>query len=81
MRMLIAPDGRVAHHWPKVRAEGHAEQVRQRLAELRSAAVPTAAALRPQQAKAGSRAASTAKAGGRKPARATPKTAARRRAK
>src|SRR5262245_2262153 len=35
--VLIAPDGTVAHHWPKVRAEGHAEQVRERLADLRGA--------------------------------------------
>lgn len=34
--VLIAPDGTVAHHWPKVKAEGHAEEVRARLAELRS---------------------------------------------
>jgi thioredoxin-dependent peroxiredoxin len=32
--VLIDPEGKVAHHWPKVKAEGHAEQVRQKLAEL-----------------------------------------------
>ena len=32
--VLIDPDGRVAHHWPNVRAKGHADQVRQKLAEL-----------------------------------------------
>ncbi|GDY01384.1 hypothetical protein LBMAG49_07130 [Planctomycetota bacterium] len=32
--VLIAPDGTIAHHWPKVTAEGHAEAVRARLAEL-----------------------------------------------
>ena len=35
--VLIDPDGRVAHHWPRVRAEGHAQAVRARLAELRAA--------------------------------------------
>lgn len=32
--VLIAPDGTVAHHWATVKAAGHAEQVRSRLAEL-----------------------------------------------
>lgn len=32
--VLIAPDGFVAHHWPKVKAEGHAAEVRAKLAEL-----------------------------------------------
>ena len=32
--VLIDPEGRVAHHWPKVKAAGHAEQVREKLAEL-----------------------------------------------
>jgi peroxiredoxin Q/BCP len=32
--VLIAPDGKVAHHWATVRAAGHAEQVRSKLAEL-----------------------------------------------
>lgn len=36
--VLIDPDGRVAHHWPTVKAEGHADQVRRKLAEL---CVPT----------------------------------------
>jgi peroxiredoxin Q/BCP len=31
--VLIDPSGRVAHHWPKVKAEGHAEKVRERLAQ------------------------------------------------
>lgn len=35
--VLIAPDGTIAHHWPTVRAEGHAEQVRAKLAELQGA--------------------------------------------
>jgi peroxiredoxin Q/BCP len=38
--VLIAPDGTVAHHWARVKAEGHAEQVRSRLQELRGAAPP-----------------------------------------
>ena len=33
--VLIDPDGRVAFHWPKVKAAGHAENVREKLAELR----------------------------------------------
>ena len=33
--VLIAPDGRVAHHWKRARAKGHAEQVRRKLEELR----------------------------------------------
>jgi peroxiredoxin Q/BCP len=33
---LIDPTGKVARHWPKVRAEGHAEQVREALEELRA---------------------------------------------
>jgi thioredoxin-dependent peroxiredoxin len=34
--VIIDPDGRVAAHWPTVKAAGHAEAVRQRLAELRA---------------------------------------------
>ncbi len=41
--VLIAPDGTVAHHWRTVKAAGHAEQVRSKLAELRGGAVPAAA--------------------------------------
>jgi peroxiredoxin Q/BCP len=32
--VLIDPDGKVAHVWPKVKAKGHADQVKERLAEL-----------------------------------------------
>ena len=32
---LIDPDGNIARHWPKVKAEGHAEEVSGALAELR----------------------------------------------
>jgi peroxiredoxin Q/BCP len=32
--VLIDPKGRVAYHWPTVKAAGHAEQVRAKLAEL-----------------------------------------------
>lgn len=43
--VVIAPDGRVAYHWAKVKAEGHAEQVRAKLAELQgSAGAPAAKA-------------------------------------
>jgi len=34
--VVIDPSGRVAHHWPKVKAAGHADKVREKLAELRS---------------------------------------------
>ena len=33
--VIVDPKGRVAHHWPKVTAAGHAEAVRTKLAELR----------------------------------------------
>lgn len=33
--VLIDPAGQVAHHWPNVRAKGHAEKVRDQLAALR----------------------------------------------
>jgi thioredoxin-dependent peroxiredoxin len=32
--VLIDPEGRVAHHWKKVSAKGHAAKVRERLEEL-----------------------------------------------
>ncbi len=32
--VLIDPEGKVAHHWAKVKAAGHADQVRAKLAEL-----------------------------------------------
>ena len=35
--VLIDPQGKVAFHWPNVKAAGHAEQVREKLAELRAA--------------------------------------------
>ena len=37
--VIIDPQGRVAFHYPKVRAAGHAEAVRAQLAALRAAAV------------------------------------------
>ena len=33
--VLIDPQGKIAHHWSKVKAEGHADQVRTKLSELR----------------------------------------------
>ncbi len=33
--VLIDPQGRIAHHWPNVKADGHADAVRAKLAELR----------------------------------------------
>ena len=35
--VLVDPNGKVAHHWPKVQAKGHAEKVRAKLEELRGA--------------------------------------------
>jgi len=35
--VLIDPDGKVAHHWPKVQAKGHAAEVLAKLQELRAA--------------------------------------------
>ena len=32
--VLIDPTGKVAHHWPNVRAKGHAAKVAEKLAEL-----------------------------------------------
>ena len=32
--VLIDPAGKVAHHWAKVKAAGHADKVREKLAEL-----------------------------------------------
>ncbi|HHN73884.1 MAG TPA: peroxiredoxin [Acidobacteria bacterium] len=34
--LIIDPQGKVAHHWKKVRVAGHAEKVRERLAALQS---------------------------------------------
>jgi peroxiredoxin Q/BCP len=34
---LIGPDGRVAHVWPKVKVEGHAEDVVSRIRSLQTA--------------------------------------------
>ncbi|HEY2899887.1 MAG TPA: redoxin domain-containing protein, partial [Polyangia bacterium] len=33
--VIIDPQGKVAFHWPKVSAKGHAEAVREKLKELR----------------------------------------------
>jgi thioredoxin-dependent peroxiredoxin len=33
--VLIDPKGKIAHRWPKVKVDGHAEAVRNKLAELR----------------------------------------------
>jgi peroxiredoxin Q/BCP len=38
--VLIDPAGKVAHHWPNVKAAGHAEKVRDKLAELRQGLSP-----------------------------------------
>ena len=36
--VLIDPEGKVAYHWAKVKSKGHAEKVREKLAELQGAA-------------------------------------------
>ena len=33
--VIIDPQGKVAHHWKRVKAAGHAESVRKKLADLR----------------------------------------------
>jgi peroxiredoxin Q/BCP len=33
--VLIDPKGKVAHHWPRVKAKGHAAKVQEKLQELR----------------------------------------------
>jgi peroxiredoxin Q/BCP len=66
--VLLAPDGTVAHHWATVKAAGHAEQVRQKLAELQGGAVAP-------KAKAASKAKPAAKA--KAPAKAVAKTVAK----
>jgi len=38
--VIVAPDGKVAHHWKTVKAAGHAAQVQKVLAELQSAGSP-----------------------------------------
>jgi peroxiredoxin Q/BCP len=35
--VIVAPDGKVAHHWARVKAKGHADAVREKLKELRAA--------------------------------------------
>ncbi|MBL8730667.1 MAG: peroxiredoxin [Planctomycetes bacterium] len=64
--VLIAPDGKIAHHWAAVRAAGHAEQVRAKIAELTGAAAPVV------------RAAKRAKPAAKKPAKKPAPKAARR---
>ena len=36
--VIIGPDGKVAHHWDRVKAKGHADAVQAKLKELRAAA-------------------------------------------
>jgi peroxiredoxin Q/BCP len=36
--VIVGPDGKVSHHWAKVKAKGHADAVREKLQELRAAA-------------------------------------------
>ena len=64
--VLIAPDGVVAHHWPKVKAEGHAAEVKAVLAELQGAGAKGASAA--AAAKAPAKKAATKKPAAKKPA-------------
>jgi peroxiredoxin Q/BCP len=41
--VIIAPDGKIAHHWPKVTAKGHAVEVRDKLSALKAEWKPKAA--------------------------------------
>ena len=34
--VIIDPEGRIAHHWKRVKSKGHAEKVRERLENLQS---------------------------------------------
>ncbi len=82
--VLIAPDGRIAHHWATVRAAGHAEQVRAKVAELSGAADPVVlAAKRPKPAAKKPAAKKPAKPAERvaKPAVAKPASKARKSAR
>ena len=36
--VIVGPDGKVAYHWARVKAKGHADAVREKLKELRAAA-------------------------------------------
>ncbi|MBL8736042.1 MAG: peroxiredoxin [Planctomycetes bacterium] len=72
--VLIAPDGTVAHHWPTVKAAGHAEQVRSKLAELQGQApqpvtkAPKAAATRASSKKPAAKKPAAKKAVAERPA-------------
>jgi peroxiredoxin Q/BCP len=65
--VVIDPAGRVAHHWAKVKAAGHAEAVRQKLAELQGGAA--AAPAKKAAAKAAARPAAKKAAVAKKPAK------------
>ena len=69
--VLIAPDGMVAHHWPKVKAEGHAAEVKAVLASLQggaAAAAPKAKAKKAAAKKAAPKKAAAKPAVAKKPA-------------
>jgi peroxiredoxin Q/BCP len=70
---LIAPDGVIAHHWPKVKAEGHAEAVRDALAALQGGAAkapaPAAAAKKPAAKKPAAKKPAAAKPATKAPAK------------
>ena len=71
--VLIAPDGVIAHHWPKVKAEGHAEAVRDALAALQGGAAkapaPAAAAKKPAAKKPAAKKPAAAKPATKAPAK------------
>ncbi|MFM1873923.1 MAG: hypothetical protein RL398_3345 [Planctomycetota bacterium] len=72
--VLISPDGLVAHHWPTVKAEGHAQEVRAKLAELQGVAAEAVTAPKTPARKAAKKAA-------KKPAKKAAKKAAKKPAK
>jgi peroxiredoxin Q/BCP len=71
--VLIAPDGVIAQHWPKVKAEGHAEAVRDALAALQGGAAkapaPAAAAKKPAAKKPAAKKPAAAKPATKAPAK------------
>jgi peroxiredoxin Q/BCP len=72
--VLIAPDGTVAHRWATVKAAGHAEQVRQKLAELQgqAATAPAAPTAKKAVKKAAAKKPATKKPAAKKPAAKKP---------
>jgi thioredoxin-dependent peroxiredoxin len=82
--VLIAPDGRVAHHWATVKAAGHAEQVAAKLAELQGGAAspaPEAVKKPPKSAKKATGVGPAAPKAAKKAAKKTAKKAGKKSAR